>query len=89
MFDDLQKTFGDVTLRHGITHEELGQAITYVQKLVASGELIDNPGVLPMAPDEPGDTLFVSGVVRSTTGKPLPGAVIDLWQTPPTAGTRV
>lgn len=126
MFDDLQKTFGDVALRQGITFEELGQAITYVQKLVASGEFplattmlltnrtmevsygrayahpekdgastwmatgpayvpgapeIDNPGVLPMAPDEPGDTLFVSGVVRSTSGKPLPGAVIDLWQT--------
>ncbi|WP_330350902.1 dioxygenase family protein [Streptomyces sp. NBC_00582] len=126
MFDDLQKTFGDVALRQGITFEELGQAITYVQKLVASGEFplattmllinrtmevshgrayahpekdgastwmatgpayvpgapeIDNPGVLPMAPDEPGDTLFVSGVVRSTSGKPPPGAVIDLWQT--------
>ncbi|MFF0012780.1 hypothetical protein [Streptomyces sp. NPDC005374] len=42
---------------------------------------IDNPGVLPMAPDEPGATLLVSGTVRSTSGKPLPGAVIDLWQT--------
>ncbi|WP_364705434.1 hypothetical protein [Streptomyces ossamyceticus] len=42
---------------------------------------IDNPGVLPMAPDEPGETLLVSGTVRSTSGKPLPGAVIDLWQT--------
>lgn len=126
VFDDLQKAFGDVALKHGITHEELGQAITYVQKLVESGDFllattllvanrpievtygrayahpekdgastwmatgpayvpgapeIDNPGVLPMAPDEPGDTLFVSGVVRSTSGKPLPGAVIDLWQT--------
>jgi len=126
VFDDLQKAFGDVALRHGITYEELGQAITYVTKLVASGEFllattqllanrtmevsygrayahpekdgastwmatgpayvpgapeIDNPGVLPMAPDEPGETLFVSGTVRSTSGKPLPGAVIDLWQT--------
>lgn len=114
VFDDLQKAFGDVAPRHGITHEELGQAITYVQKLVESGDFllattllvanrpiavsygrayarpekdgastwmatgpayvpgapeIDNPGVLPMAPDEPGDTLFVSGVVRSTAGK--------------------
>ncbi|MCD7444706.1 catechol 1,2-dioxygenase [Streptomyces lincolnensis] len=42
---------------------------------------IENPGVLPMAPDEPGEPLIVSGVVRSTSGKPLPGAVIDLWQT--------
>ncbi|MDW8803809.1 hypothetical protein P1P68_03100 [Streptomyces scabiei] len=38
VFDDLQKAFGDVALRQGITFEELGQAITYVQKLVASGE---------------------------------------------------
>ncbi|MFF9038273.1 hypothetical protein ACF090_22715 [Streptomyces sp. NPDC014892] len=115
-----------MALRHGITYEELGQAITYVTKLVGSGDFllattllladrtievsfgrayahpekdgastwmatgpgyvpgapqIDNPSVLPMAPDEPGDTLFVSGVLRSTAGKPLPGAVIDLWQT--------
>ncbi|MFI7501800.1 hypothetical protein ACIBVL_25585 [Streptomyces sp. NPDC049687] len=25
--------------------------------------------------------LIVSGVVRSTSGQPLPGAVIDVWQT--------
>ncbi|MEU0946253.1 catechol 1,2-dioxygenase [Streptomyces canus] len=126
VFDDLQKTFGDLAFRQGITFEELGQAITYVAKLVESGEFplaaislvgispmevsygrayahpekdgastwiptgpayvpgapeIDNPGVLPMAPDEPGETLLVSGTVRSTSGKPLPGAVIDLWQT--------
>ncbi|MFF5497753.1 hypothetical protein [Streptomyces aquilus] len=36
MFDDVQKMFEDVALRHGITYEELGQAITYVQKLAAS-----------------------------------------------------
>ncbi|KPI18521.1 intradiol ring-cleavage dioxygenase [Actinobacteria bacterium OK074] len=126
VFDDLQKAFGDIAIRHGITHEELGRAITYVTKLVESGEFmlaatmllavrttevsygrayanpekdgastwmatgpayvpgapeIENPGVLPMAPDEPGQPLIVSGVVRSTSGKPLPGAVIDLWQT--------
>ena len=39
MFDDLQKAFGDVALRHGITHEELGQAITYVTKLVGADDL--------------------------------------------------
>ncbi|MGW0704445.1 dioxygenase family protein [Streptomyces sp. NPDC002643] len=126
VFDDLQKAFGDIAIRHGITHDELGRAIGYVTKLVESGDFmlattlliatrpleasygrayanpekdgastwmatgpayvpgapeIDNPGALPMTPDEPGETLFVSGVVRSTSGKPLPGAVIDLWQT--------
>jgi catechol 1,2-dioxygenase len=40
VFDDLQKAFGDVALRHGITHEELGQAVTYVQKLVGSGDFL-------------------------------------------------
>lgn len=40
MFDDLQKAFGDVALRHGITYEELGQAITYVTKLVGSGDFL-------------------------------------------------
>ena len=40
VFDDLQKAFGDVALRHGITNEELGQAITYVQKLVGSGDFL-------------------------------------------------
>ncbi|MFJ7049965.1 hypothetical protein ACIQVC_42125 [Streptomyces sp. NPDC101112] len=81
MFDDLQKAFGDVALRHGITHEELGQAISTWMATgpayVPGAPEIHNPGVLPMAPDEPGDTLFASGVVRSTSGKPLPGAVTD------------
>lgn len=124
--DDLQKAFGDVALRHGITTEEFGRALAWMTKLFESGEFptaatflfairplyvtygmayanpekdgastwmptgpayvpgapeIENPGVLPMAPDEPGETLLVSGVARSTSGKPLAGAVIDLWQT--------
>ena len=35
---------------------------------------------LPMRPDEPGDRLLFSGVVRSTRGEALPGAVLDVWQ---------
>jgi catechol 1,2-dioxygenase len=42
--------------------------------------LLDSPAVLPMRPDEPGEPLIVSGTVRSTTGEPLPGAVLDIWQ---------
>jgi catechol 1,2-dioxygenase len=41
---------------------------------------LDSPAVLPMRPDEPGEPLIVSGTVRSTTGEPLPGAVLDIWQ---------
>jgi protocatechuate 3,4-dioxygenase beta subunit len=41
---------------------------------------ISNPGILPMRPDEPGEVVFVSGSVTSTQGRPLAGAVIDIWQ---------
>ncbi len=41
---------------------------------------LGSPAVLPMRPDEPGEPLIVSGTVRSTTGEPLPGAVLDIWQ---------
>ena len=33
-----------------------------------------------------GEVLFVRGTVTSTDGTPLPGAVIDIWQTGPTGG---
>jgi catechol 1,2-dioxygenase len=33
-----------------------------------------------------GEVLFVSGTVTSTDGTPLPGAVIDIWQTGPNGG---
>ena len=40
----------------------------------------DGVAHLPMRPDEPGDRLVFTGVVRSTAGEPLPGAVLDVWQ---------
>ena len=40
----------------------------------------DGVARLPMRPDEPGDRLVFTGVVRSTGGEPLPGAVLDVWQ---------
>ncbi|QKV74582.1 catechol 1,2-dioxygenase [Amycolatopsis sp. Hca4] len=39
-----------------------------------------SPAVLPMRPDEPGEPLIVSGTVRTTTGSPLPGAALEIWQ---------
>ncbi|MDX3360866.1 MULTISPECIES: dioxygenase family protein [Streptomyces] len=41
---------------------------------------LPSPAVLPMRPEEPGEPLVVSGTVRSTSGAPLPGAVLDVWQ---------
>lgn len=38
------------------------------------------PYVMPMREDEPGDILIFSGTVRSPEGTPLPGAMIDMWQ---------
>jgi catechol 1,2-dioxygenase len=42
--------------------------------------LLPNPAVLPMRPDEPGEPLVVSGTVRSTSGEPVAGALLDIWQ---------
>ncbi len=40
------------------------------------------PPVALCADDEPGEVLFVSGQVRSAAdGRPLPGALLDVWQT--------
>jgi len=40
-----------------------------------------------MSPDD--DVLFVRGRVTSTAGEPLPGAVVDVWQTGPAGGYDV
>ncbi|MFJ8026855.1 catechol 1,2-dioxygenase [Streptomyces sp. NPDC096311] len=47
---------------------------------VPGAPLLESPCVLPMRPDEPGEPIVVSGMVRSTTGEPLAGAILDLWQ---------
>lgn len=38
------------------------------------------PYVLPQRREEDGEILFFSGNVRSTEGAPLPGALLDVWQ---------
>ncbi len=40
----------------------------------------DGVAHLPMRPDEPGDRLIFTGAVRTTSGDPLAGAVLDVWQ---------
>jgi catechol 1,2-dioxygenase len=47
---------------------------------IPGAPLLESPAILPMRPDEPGEPLIVSGVVRSTSDAPLPAAVIDVWQ---------
>ncbi|WP_290060233.1 catechol 1,2-dioxygenase [Amycolatopsis solani] len=42
--------------------------------------VLRSPAVLPMRPDEPGEPLVVSGIVRTTTGDLLPGAALEIWQ---------
>ena len=46
------------------------------------GDAVSVPwnGTVPMRDDEPGERLVLRGRVRSTDGRPLPGAVIDHWQ---------
>jgi catechol 1,2-dioxygenase len=47
---------------------------------VLGAPLLESPCVLPMREDEPGTPLVVSGTVRSTSGDPVPGAILDVWQ---------
>lgn len=47
---------------------------------IQGAPLLESHCVLPMRPDEPGEPLVVSGTVRATSGQPLPGAVLDVWQ---------
>ena len=47
---------------------------------VAGAPMLDAGGVLPMRPGEPGEQLLFSGSVRSTNGRPLASAMVDVWQ---------
>jgi catechol 1,2-dioxygenase len=47
---------------------------------VTDAPAMKSPCVLPHRPDEPGPVLFFSGKLRSSSGEPLPGAILDLWQ---------
>ncbi|MFD7282845.1 hypothetical protein ACFV80_39045 [Streptomyces sp. NPDC059862] len=40
---------------------------------------IDNPGTLPMRPDEPGTPLIASGRILDGHGRPLEGAKLDIY----------
>jgi catechol 1,2-dioxygenase len=46
---------------------------------VPDAPLLENPGVMPQRPDEPGDPLVYRGQVTSADGTPLPGALVDIW----------
>ncbi|MDX2935561.1 catechol 1,2-dioxygenase [Streptomyces ipomoeae] len=48
---------------------------------VPGAPVLERPYALPMRPDEPGEALFVSGQVRSTSGEPIAGAELDIWMT--------
>jgi catechol 1,2-dioxygenase len=64
-------------------HPELDGASHWEMKgpaHIPGSPLLPSPCVLPMRPDEPGEPLVVSGMVRSTSGEPLPGAIVDVWQ---------
>jgi catechol 1,2-dioxygenase len=47
---------------------------------VPGAPTMKSPCVLPQRRDERGPVLFFSGTVRSLNGSPLPGGVLDLWQ---------
>ncbi|MGY0065054.1 dioxygenase family protein [Streptomyces sp. LZ34] len=61
--------------RDGYTPSEDVNSPTYIP----GSPRIDNPGALPMRPDEPGTPLIVSGRVLDGQGRPLAGAKLDIY----------
>ncbi|UUU19193.1 dioxygenase family protein [Streptomyces sp. DSM 40750] len=61
--------------RDGYTPSEDVNSPTYI----ADSPCIDNPGTLPMRPDEPGTPLIVSGRILDGHGQPLAGAKLDIY----------
>ena len=53
---------------------------------VPDAPLLRSPCALPQHPDEPGPVLRLRGTVRAPGGAPLPGAVLDTWQSDATGG---
>ena len=63
--------------------------VTYGAERQGIASSVEGPSYRPVAPmrtqirrdDEPGDVCFVSGrVIDATTGAPLAGALLDVWQ---------
>jgi catechol 1,2-dioxygenase len=47
---------------------------------VPAAPVLPAPYRLPQRPDEQGDVLFFTGTVTDTSGRPLAGAELDMWQ---------
>ena len=47
---------------------------------IPGAPLLNRPYALPQRPDEPGQTLIMSGTVKAADGEPLADAELDIWQ---------
>lgn len=73
--------FVEVTVDE-VANNGRGGTITTIEGpfYVPNAPAMKSPCELPHRPDEKGPVLFFSGVVRSPNGDPLPGTIVDLWQ---------
>ena len=46
---------------------------------VPGAPMLEPPCVMPQRPDEPGEPLVFSGTVKTPDGKPIVGALLDVW----------
>jgi protocatechuate 3,4-dioxygenase beta subunit len=78
----LSDTLGLSSLVVELTH---GAESIVTESTILGPFYVDNPPVRElgdnMAEGDPGETLVVSGFVRSSDGTPLPHAQLDVWQT--------
>jgi catechol 1,2-dioxygenase len=76
--------FLDVWVEHSV--EEVANADRHGSKgtiegpyYIPNAPVQNTPASLPMRDDEPGTPLLFQGQVKNVAGRPLPGALIELW----------
>lgn len=72
----LESTVEDVTYKDSQNSGSTIEGPYYID----GPPVLDPPFELPRRENEPGDVLFFSGTVRGADGEPLPGALLDIWQ---------
>lgn len=72
----LESTVNTVNFGHRPGTETAIQGPFYIE----GAPLLEPPYELPCRDDQPGDVLFFSGTVTSADGRPIAGALLDLWQ---------
>lgn len=65
-----------------VTYKDSGSSASTIEGpyYIDGPPILEPPYELPRREKEPGEVLFFTGTVRGEDGTPLPGALLDIWQ---------